>query len=132
VAAAIAPMVGFAVRGEDALVLDPPRSDPEVTEFKRRALADEPLIAGSTGVLGAAYYFRRDGVSGLVSGTGNPDYAGALGSSPASRVAVLAVNGEEEPRRIAAAAGVTPRRDPSPRLMRRYRYTSIYEVLTKR
>jgi dolichyl-phosphate-mannose-protein mannosyltransferase len=132
VAAAVALMVGFAVRGEDALVLDPPRSDPEVTEFKRRALADEPLIAGSTGVLGAAYYFRRDGVTGLVSGAGIPDYAGALGSSPARRVAVVAVNGEEEPRRIAAAAGVRPRQDVPPRLTRRYRYTSIYEVLTER
>lgn len=132
VAAAVALMVGFAVRGEDALVLDPPRSDPEVAEFKRRALADEPLIAGSTGVLGAAYYFRRDGVTGLVSGTGIPDYAGRLGSSPARRVAVLAVNGEEQPRRIAAAAGVTPRQDMPPRLMRHYRYTSIYEVLTER
>jgi hypothetical protein len=132
VAAAVALMVGFAVRGEDALVLDPPRSDPEVTEFKRRALADEPLIAGSTGVLGAAYYFRRDGVTGLVSGTGIPDYAGALHSSPANRVAVLAVNGEEQPKQSAVAAGVTPRQDVPPRLMRRYRYTSIYEVLTER
>jgi hypothetical protein len=131
VAAAVAPMVGFAIRGEDALVLDPPRSDPEVTEFKRRALADEPLIAGSTSVLGAAYYFRRDGVTGLVSGTGVPGYADALGSPSAGRVAVLAVNGEEQPRRIAAAAGVTPRQNVPPRLTRRYRYTSIYEVLTE-
>jgi hypothetical protein len=132
VAAAVAPMVGFAVRGEDALVLDPPRSDPEVTEFKRRALGDEPLIAGTTGVLGAAYYFRRDGVTELVSGTGIPDYAGALSSPPASRVGVLVVNGEERPRRIAAAAGVKPRKDVPPRLLRRYRYTSIYEVPTER
>jgi hypothetical protein len=83
-------------------------------------------------VLGAAYYFRRDGVTGLVSGKGIPDYAGTLGSSTASRVAVLAVNGQEQPKRIAAAAGVMPRHDVRPRLMRRYRYTSIYEVLTER
>jgi Dolichyl-phosphate-mannose-protein mannosyltransferase len=132
-AAAIAPMVSLAIRGEDALVLDSPRGDPEVADFKSRELADEPLAAGTTGVLAAAYYFRRDGAEGLVSGKGIPDYAGALnGSSPAGHLAVLAVNGEEDPTRVAASAGVTPRPGASPRLIRRYRYTSIYEVPTSR
>jgi hypothetical protein len=131
VAAAIGPIVIFAIRGEDALVLDPPRSDPEVTELKRRVLPNEPLVAGSTGVLGAAYYFRRDGVTGLVSGKGIPDYAGALQRShPIGHIAVLTVNGEDEPGRVAASAGLTPRQGARPRLIRRYRYTSIYEVQT--
>jgi 4-amino-4-deoxy-L-arabinose transferase-like glycosyltransferase len=134
VVAAVALAVGFAVRGDDALVLDGPRGDPEVAELKRRALPRESLLASPTGALAAAYYFRRDGVRGLTSEEPIPGYPDvALRPLPANgRLAVLTVNGEERPAQVAASAGVRIRRSATPELLARYRYTSVYELLVER
>jgi len=132
VAAAAALTLGFAVRGEDALVLDGPRADPEVPDFKRRTLPRRPLLASPTGALTAAYYFRRDGVSGLTSEEPIPGYPdAALRPLPrGGRLAVLAINGGEPPKRIATSAGIRLRRSATPVLLARHRYTSVYEVGT--
>ncbi len=130
VVVAAALTLAFAVRGQDALLLDPPRGDPEVAELKRRALPGEPLLASPTGALAAAYYLRRDGVRGLTSDEPIPGYPdGRLRPLPANgRLAVLTVNGGERPERVAAAAGVRLRRPAIADRLARYRYTSIYEV----
>jgi len=134
VIAAVALAVGFAVRGQDALVLDWPRGDPEVAELKRRALPREPLLASPTGAIAASYYFRREGVRGLASEEpiyGYPD--ARLRPLPADgRLAVLVVNGDERPERVAESAGVQVRRSATPALLARYRYTSVYEVRVER
>ena len=127
---AVALTLGFALRGEDALVLDPPRGDPEVAELKREQLPGEPLLASPTGALAAAYYLRRDGVRGLTSEEPIPGYPdGRLRPLPADgRLAVLTVNGAERPERLAEAAGVRLRGPAIADRLARYRYTSIYEL----
>jgi hypothetical protein len=132
--AAAALTLGFAVRGEDALVSSPPRADPEVAEFKRQALPREPLLASPSAALAAGYYFRRDGVRGLTSEDPIPGYPDApLRPLPANgRLAVLAINGAERPEDLAASAGIRVRRSAAPRRLARYRYTSVYEVHVER
>jgi len=134
VIAAAALTIAFAARGEDALVLDGPRGDPEVAELKRRDLPREPLLASPTGAPAAAYYFRRDGVRGLTSEEPIPGYPdAALPPLPANgRLAVLTINGGERPERIATSAGIRLRRSATPELLARYRYTSVYEVRAER
>jgi hypothetical protein len=134
VVACAALTLSLAVRGEDALVLDSPRADPEVPGLKSRALPRQPLLASPTGALTAAYYFRRDGVRGLTSEEPIPGYPDAPLPPLArdGRLAVLAINGGERPERIATSAGIRVRRSASPVLLARYRYTSVYEVRTER
>jgi hypothetical protein len=134
VVAAAALTLGFAVRGEDALVLDSPRADPEVPEFKRGTLPNQPLLASPTGALTAAYYFRRDGVRGLTSEEPIPGYPDAplRRLTRGGRLAVLTINGGERPERVATSAGVRVRGSATPELLARYRYTSVYEVRTER
>jgi hypothetical protein len=134
VVAAASLTFGFAVRGEDALVLDSPRADREVPEFKRRTLPSQPLLGSPTGALTAAYYFRRDGVRGLTSEEPIPGYPDApLRSLPrGGRLAVLAINGGERPERIATSAGIRVRGSAAPELLARYRYTSVYELRPER
>jgi Dolichyl-phosphate-mannose-protein mannosyltransferase len=126
--------LAFAVRGEDALVMSPPRADPEVAELKRRTLPREPLLASRSGALAAAYYFRRDGVRGLTSEEPIPGYPDeALRPLPTNgRLAILAINGAERPEHIATSAGIRLRRPATPLLLARSRYTSVYEVQAER
>jgi hypothetical protein len=132
--AAVALTIGFAARGEDALVSSPPRADSEVAEFKRRTLPREPLLASPSGAYAAAYYFRRDGVRGLTAERPIPGYPDApLRPLPTNgRLAVLAINGAERPDSVATSAGIRLRRSATPELLARYRYTSVYEVRVER
>jgi Dolichyl-phosphate-mannose-protein mannosyltransferase len=132
--AAAALALGLAVRGEDALVLDSPRADPAVPDFKRKTLPGQPLLASPTAARTAAYYFRRDGVRGLASKDPIPGYPDApLRPLPRDgRLAVLTINGGERPEHIATSAGIRVRRSATPELLARYRYTSVYELRPER
>lgn len=129
-AVCIALLAVFLVRGDAALTIDVPRTDPGLVSFARAELDGEPLLVTSEALPPVAYEFRRAGTGDLASPEPFAGVARAISAKDLRRgsVAVAAVNGLDRPGRLAAQFGLRQESGRPPRPLRRFRWVTVYEI----
>ena len=129
-AASIALLALFVARGDAALTIDIPRTDPGLVSFARSELDGQPLLVSSQALPSVAYEFRRAGTGDLA---GPQPFAGAARAINAKdlrrgSVAIAAVNGVDRPGHLLAQFGLRPESTRPPRPLRRFRWVTVYEI----